>query len=586
MKISNLLALSPASAAVLQKRDETTTLVYEPTTFTRHFWSTTSVVVVDVSVTHVIADGTTVTWVADHEGEQTDITVPGVTTTLEIPAVTERFTLSLLESGVVILPQLSGIVNFGDASTDIYIPGQFTTVTISTESTAELAAPGTTSIVEYPGTVIHLENPDGAYTTVVQVEPVTLGLVANGEASTMSLPGTTVTLSRDGTSVVLTAATVTNKPGSVLPGEESSTSTFDSASYTERVPYPTCEAVKSPPSPDEETLLKILFGGTMNGYTFTDYVIWNAEGLLTQISYVLEMDYPVGDQDVVTNFSTLGYSGILALASAAPMYTCFLSSLWAEALAHPQQYAKRDEPSQDEKIKLIVLFEKHIDDDGEGFAYADLLVEETNKLLRDLREVSGAAANNTDVSNYAAIFDNLDVQQFLSMVPHIEIYTFGMSQTIQSLLDAYSKTAYPATTLSEYTRAFTTVDTYVTDYKGANITLPTTIVGSELVAVVCRNSQCKTETMTMTESQNVEVIIEDGRPVTRTVTPQQTAEPSIESSAPVPESTMSTPSIESSAPVPESTTSTPSIEVQKENGAFKHVVTLGLSLLGLLVLLV
>ena len=49
---------------------------------------------------------------------------------------------------------------------------------------------------------------------------------------------------------------------------------------------------------------------------------------------------------------------------------------------------------------------------------------------------------------------------------------------------------------------------------------------------------------------------------------------------------MSTPSIESSAPVPESTTSTPSIEVQKENGAFKHVVTLGLSLLGLLVLLV
>ena len=103
-----------------------------------------------------------------------------------------------------------------------------------------------------------------------------------------------------------------------------------------------------------------------------------------------------------------------------------------------------------------------------------------------------------------------------------------------------------------------------------NITLPTTIVGSELVAVVCRNSQCKTETMTMTESQNIEVIIEDGRPVTRTVTPQQIAEPSIESSVSVPKSTMST----------------PSIEVQKENGAFKHVITLGLSLLGLLVLLV
>lgn len=233
----------------------------------------------------------------------------------------------------------------------------------------------------------------------------------------------------------------------------------------------------------------------MNGYTFTDYVIWNAEGLLTHISYVLEMDYPVGDQDVVTNFGTPGHSGILASASAVPMYICFLSSLWAEALAHLQQYTKRDEPSQDEKIKMIVPFEKHIADDREEFAYADILVEETNKLFHDLEGISGAAANNTNVSNYAAIFDNLDVQQFLSMVPHVEIYTFGMSQTIQSLLDAYSKTAFPTTTLFESTRAFTIIDTYVTDYKGATITIPTTIVGSELVAVVCRNSQCKTETI-------------------------------------------------------------------------------------------
>ena len=223
---------------------------------------------------------------------------------------------------------------------------------------------------------------------------------------------------------------MTNQPGSILPGGGGfSTSTFDSAGHTERVPDPTCEAVKSPPGLDEETLLRILFGGTMNGYTFTDYVIWNAEGLLIHISYVLEMDYPIGDQDVVTNFSTLGHSGILALTSAAPMYTCFLSSLWAEALAHPQQYAKRDEPSQDEKVKLIVLFEKHIADDGEEFAYADLLVEETNELLRDLKEVSGAATNDTDVSNYTAIFDDLNVQQFLPLVPHVEIYTFGMSQT-------------------------------------------------------------------------------------------------------------------------------------------------------------
>ena len=78
------------------------------------------------------------------------------------------------------------------------------------------------------------------------------------------------------------------------------------------------------------------------------------------------------------------------MASAAPIYTCFLSTLWAEALSNPQQYAKRAVPTQDEKIKLIVLFEKRAND-GMQFDYAELLVDDTNDLIAEVQSVAGAA---------------------------------------------------------------------------------------------------------------------------------------------------------------------------------------------------
>lgn len=599
MKLLSFLTFSLANAAAFMKRDVTTTLVYPPTTFTRPFQPTTSVIVVGATVSRVIVDGTTATWVADHEGEETEIRVPGTTTTVEIPATTERFTLTLQNTGDVVLPFLSGVVNFGDASTLLYIPGHLTTVTVDQATTAELAAPGTTSVLEYPGTVVHLENPDGAHTTVVQIEPVTLGLAAEGVASTIALPGTTVTLSREGTSVVLTAASVTDVAGSILPGQASSSSVSFTAGPTETVAYPTCEVEKKPITPEEEVLLKAMFENSFNGYTYAQYVIWNAQSLLGQINYVLDMDYPVGDQDVVTNFSTLGYDSILQLASAAPMYSCFLSTLWADALANPQRYAKRQyHPTRDENIQLIVLFEERIDEQGRKFSYADILVEETSEMVNGLREIFDAAVNNTNAENFDSLFSNIDVQQFLSLRTAIPVYTNGVSDTLSSILNEFSLTAYPATTTSATTRGFTTVESYVTDYNGANITLPTTVIGSELVAVVCRNGVCSTETNRLSMAESTEVVIEDGKPVTKTYGSGQVSEESVTSSA-APSATSpptretSTPASETSSSVRETSSSvhetsslTASIEVQKENGAFKHAITLGSSLLGLVALLI
>ena len=109
-------------------------------------------------------------------------------------------------------------------------------------------------------------------------------------------------------------------------------------------------------TPEEEVQLQVLFSDRAGASAFADYVVSYASQLVAQIADVANI--AVGDNNYAftTAFNTIDIPGILGLASAAPIYTCFLSSLWAEALSNPQQYAKRAVPTQDEKIKLIVLF--------------------------------------------------------------------------------------------------------------------------------------------------------------------------------------------------------------------------------------
>ena len=217
-------------------------------------------------------------------------------------------------------------------------------------------------------------------------------------------------------------------------------SSITSNSSPDPTSYPTyCEVIRDPLTPEEEVLLQVLFTDRAGASAFADYIVSYASELVAQIADVAGI--AVGDNDYAftTAFDTIDIPDILGLASAAPIYTCFLSSLWAEALSNPQQYAKRAAPSQDENIKLIVLFEKRAND-GMQFDYAELLVDETNDLIAEVQNVSAAAANG-DLGAWASLFANVNVPYFLSIATEAPIYTVGLSAAFSSALSSYSATA-------------------------------------------------------------------------------------------------------------------------------------------------
>ena len=152
------------------------------------------------------------------------------------------------------------------------------------------------------------------------------------------------------------------------------------------------------------------------------------------------------------------------------------------ALSNPQQYVKRAVPSQDEKIKLIVLFEKHENADIQ-FDYAELLVDETNDLIAEVQNVSAAAANG-DLGAYASLFANVDVPYFLSIATEAPVYTEGLSAALQTALESYSQSIFRPTVTTMTTRTFTTVSTIVTNVVSGTVTVPTTLYSTVVVTSV------------------------------------------------------------------------------------------------------
>ena len=247
-----------------------------------------------------------------------------------------------------------------------------------------------------------------------------------------------------------------------------------------------CEAARGPLTPEEEVQLAVLFGDGSGGTTFADYVVSYASQLVAQIADVANI--AVGDNDYAftTAFDTIDIPGVLGLASAAPIYTCFLSSLWAQALSNPEQYDKRAVPSQDEKIKLIVLFEKRATD-GMQFDYAELLVDDTNNLIAEVQSVAGAAgaaAAGGDLGAYASLFANVDVAQFLSIATEAPIYTEGLSSAFNNALKSYSQGANRPSSVIKTTITHTTVNTTVTNVMNRTVTIPTTLFSTALVTNV------------------------------------------------------------------------------------------------------
>ena len=384
-----------------------------------------------------------------------------------------------------------------------------------------------------------------------------------------------------------------------------------------------CEVVRGPLTPEEEVQLAVLFGDGQGGTAFADYVVSYASQLVAQIADVANI--AVGDNDFAftTAFDTIDVPGVLGLASAAPIYTCFLSTLWAQALSNPQQYAKRAVPSQDDKIKLIVLFEKRATD-GMQFDYAELLVDDTNNLIAEVQSVAGAAgaaAVGGDLSAYASLFANVDVAQFLSIATEAPIYTEGLSSAFVTALESYSQVVNHPTSTVMVTSVYTSVSTIVTNVVSGTVTVPTTLfstvvvtsvgpatsgretytshttetwmgVTSETVSEVVRettlpNGQVTRVTERVTvgapgERVTVETVtLGNGRVETRTVTRREGGAAAAGTTA----ITVTKPNVAHFTEVRGGTTYVHTVEVQHENGALKHVVALGTGLLGAILLM-
>ena len=674
--------ISPENLRIFRRQDaaEVTTSSFPGSTTVTVVLGATTATGIEGSATVLTVTGTTTTWTANVDGENTSQEVPvdGTTTTLTILGTSVDITLTESTTAELSLAGLTTNWVVGDASTGVTLEGTATTVTVTGSTSVAWVVSETTTAVNYAGTVITFTTRDGEDGTLSTIEfaGTLITLSRPGASTTVSLDSTEVTLSYDGTVATLTLSSSvssssseeslsseeststeetsseesTASEGPTTSGEETSStseeSTTESSSEsmgtesgttspdttsagTQPTANPTyCEAIRGSLTPEEEVQLAVLFGDSSGGTTFADYVVSYASQLVAQIADVANI--AVGDNDYAftTAFDTIDIPGVLGLASAAPIYTCFLSTLWAQALSNPQQYAKRAIPSQDEKIKLIVLFEKRATD-GMQFDYAELLVDDTNNLIAEVQSVAGAAgaaAVGGDLSAYASLFANVDVAQFLSIATEAPVYTEGLSSAFVTALESYSQSVNRPTSTIMTTHTYTTVSTIVTNVVSGTVTIPTTLysmvvvtslgpatsgretytshttetrigVTSETVSEVVRETTLPNGEVTMVtervtvgapgaasptavpapgERVTVEVVTgANGRVETRTVTRR-------EGGAAV---TATRPNVAIYTQVQNGVTYTHTVEIQTRNDAFRNVLALGAGLLGVVAML-
>ena len=574
----------------------------------------------------------------------TTVTVTGTTalstTFINVPATeqdTPGNTKSFSVSTVLNIPLSTATVTISSTTVTVTIPSTTTSITITGESGPETVTSVTT--ITIPESLV-------TYTVEGTSSEETSGSESTEDTSSSGEESSDTSGTTDTTDTTETTESTESTEGTETTDTTSETSeTSESSTSSESgspVPTPTlpagtnptyCEAVRGPLTPEEEVQLAVLFGDSSGGTTFADYVVSYASQLVAQIADVANI--AVGDNDYAftTAFDSIDIPGVLGLASAAPIYTCFLSTLWAQALSNPQQYARRAIPSQDEKIKLIVLFEKRATD-GMQFDYAELLVDDTNNLIAEVQSVAGAAgaaAVGGDLGAYASLFANVDVAQFLSIATEAPVYTEGLSSAFVTALESYSQNVNRPTSTIMTTHTYTTVSTIVTNVVSGTVTVPTTLfstvvvtsvgpatsgretytshttetrvgVTSETVSEVVRESTLPngqvtrvTERITVGvpgtasptaavpapgERVTVEVVTgANGRVETRTVTIRE------ETRAPAPAQTTRRPNVAVYTQVQNGRTYTHTVEIQTRNNAFKQVLALGAGLFGGLILL-
>ena len=596
----------------------TTTITFSPTTTetdgsTFTFTSTETSTTIPVSTTNFqITSFSTHIPVASYEtevdvdGSTVIVTVPGTATDVTIPSeevtvtITDTTTSDAVFSGVTATSADS--TSSFDITVTLNIPVTSTTYT-PTQTVVTVNIPGTSTIV----TLTKVSTVTSETVIVIPEQVTTYTVGASDESSSSegsSSSEETSTTSEGSTTTEESTSSEESTTGSTSEStisEESSTTSGTVSSPTAPAPTPTanptyCEVVRGPLTPEEEVQLQVLFSDRAGASAFADYVVSYASQLVAQIADVANI--AVGDNNYAftTAFNTIDIPGILGLASAAPIYTCFLSSLWAEALSNPQQYAKRAVPTQDEKIKLIVLFEKR-ENSGMDFDYAELLVDETNDLIAEVQNVSAAAANG-NLGAYASLFANVDVPYFLSIATEAPIYTEGLSAALQTALASYSESAFRPTVTTMTTRTYTTVNTIVTNFVNGTVTVPTTVVSTETVVTVEPAGQVQATSTALQAAPapaptanapvnrvTTEVVtLGNGRVETRTVTicvencdtvvAQSTRRPAAV------QTVTTRPNVAVYTQVQNGVTYTHTIEIQTKNAALKKVAALGAGILG------
>lgn len=172
-------------------------------------------------------------------------------------------------------------------------------------------------------------------------------------------------------------------------------------------------------------MLAAIFGaGAEEGMTYADWLLRYGTLLLRQIDDISESAL-ADDNDFTSALETAYTTGILALARAAPVYSCYLA-------ADPRYAISANESQALQREQLVALFEKH----GHGddvYNYADLLIDEARDMLLQVNEAVSVAITN---SGFVSMFPELNAAFLISFATQAEIYTEGLSQAYESALSS------------------------------------------------------------------------------------------------------------------------------------------------------
>ena len=437
---------------------------------------------------------------SDNTGTSLEVILTGTTVGFTFSATSTEFTLIESTTTVLALEAFPTKIQVGDTETDITIDGTTTTVTVDASTAVTLSLGSSTAEFAVSDTTVTflVTTSDGSdskasgTTSTWSIDDSVYSFTVDGTTETVSIEDIVETLSAgqeigitipaNVTTEVISAVLTTISPSETETDDststnETTTGTSNSASSsfsssteeisstgTTWINTATCQAVPTPLTPEEDALLGVLFEeNALGSSTYAEWLAQYLSSLASQIDNVAAQALADFGRQYTTAFNTIDVTGILGLASAATMYTCYLSSLWAEALRNPQQYAKRAVPTQDENIKLIVLFERRNDDaSNSDYNLARQLVDDTEQVVSQIEEIANAASVNP--AGFTTLFSRMNAQQLLSVASEAPVYTEGLSAAFASTLDQLSSaTNIASTTNTTVTRTSTTIFSVTTD---------------------------------------------------------------------------------------------------------------------------